>query len=431
MTNFNPKNPSKYLGTNKFITFFVTRNRQPIGSDYRQPETGTLYSVGTVWQVGKDPTTGFEGELWMLSKIVSNVAYWVHIGSSGEIAVDSFQVQAATAPGVNPVTPDATGLVTVNAALVAAHSVPIETRTRALNAYNVEVQLSSLVTPTPVNSNAVGLSSFNTNQFDFDATSGMVSLKGSTVNPAITAINPDTGANVTPLSTGVLKAHGQNPASTNGVETYNIAADELGIRLKTPFLGSYIFQNNASTTFQDLASRNTDTNSASYARLAASVVAASAADAFFIAAVEAVANYAFGIDNSDSQKFKWTFNPSAPTPSSGTELLVLESNGNFEQKAGQIVHMITPGAYPYTAVATDYYIRVDTTAAARTINLPNTTTTGRTYVIKDSVGNATANNITVTTPGGAVLIDGAATNVIGANYGFRRYTFNGTGYEVN
>lgn len=79
MPNFNPLNPTKFLGTNKYITFFVTRNRQPTGADYRQPETGTLYSVGTVWQVGKDPTTGVEGELWMLSKIVANVAYWVVI----------------------------------------------------------------------------------------------------------------------------------------------------------------------------------------------------------------------------------------------------------------------------------------------------------------------------------------------------------------
>ncbi len=81
MGNFNPKLPTKYSGTNKYITFFVTRDRSPTGADFRQPETGTLYSIGTVWQVGKNPTTGTEGDLWMLSKIVANVGYWVMISS--------------------------------------------------------------------------------------------------------------------------------------------------------------------------------------------------------------------------------------------------------------------------------------------------------------------------------------------------------------
>lgn len=81
MGNYNPKLPTKYTGTNKYITFFVSRNRSPTGADYRQPETGTLYSVGTVWQVSKNPTTGTEGDLWMLSKIVANVGYWIKISS--------------------------------------------------------------------------------------------------------------------------------------------------------------------------------------------------------------------------------------------------------------------------------------------------------------------------------------------------------------
>lgn len=81
MGNFNPKLPTKHVGTNKYITFFVSRNRSPTGADYRQPETGTLYSVGTVWQVSKNPTTGTEGDLWMLSKIVANVAYWIQIAN--------------------------------------------------------------------------------------------------------------------------------------------------------------------------------------------------------------------------------------------------------------------------------------------------------------------------------------------------------------
>jgi hypothetical protein len=107
MGDFNPRLPTKYNGTNKYITFFVTRNRSPTGADYRQPETGTLYALGTVWQVGKNPTTGAEGDLWMLSKIVANVAYWVMI-SSGVVGP---LLGLTTPEGTSPVFPNVFGLI--------------------------------------------------------------------------------------------------------------------------------------------------------------------------------------------------------------------------------------------------------------------------------------------------------------------------------
>lgn len=72
-----PHSPNKYLGTQQYLIPFVTRNRQPTGADYRQPETGKLYPLGAVWQVGKNPVNGLEGDLWYLTKIVANVAFWV------------------------------------------------------------------------------------------------------------------------------------------------------------------------------------------------------------------------------------------------------------------------------------------------------------------------------------------------------------------
>lgn len=111
MPNFNPLNPTKFLGTNKYITFFVSRNRRPTGADYRQPETGTLYSVGTVWQVGKNPTTGTEGELWMLSKIVANVATWIQLQANVEI-LEQFTTNLG-----GPVVPDVNDNIFVNASV--------------------------------------------------------------------------------------------------------------------------------------------------------------------------------------------------------------------------------------------------------------------------------------------------------------------------
>lgn len=95
--------------------------------------------------------------------------------TGGGMAVDSFTVQAATAPGVNPVVPAGTGIVTVNGAAVAAHSVPVETRTRAVNTYNVEVQYSSAVGATDATKS--GLAHFDSSDFSVDA-NGFVSLNG-------------------------------------------------------------------------------------------------------------------------------------------------------------------------------------------------------------------------------------------------------------
>lgn len=81
-----PNNPTKYAGTDQYITPSVIRNRRPTTADFKQPETGNYYPVGCIWQVGltkgrgappTPPLTGEQGELWILSKIVANSATWV------------------------------------------------------------------------------------------------------------------------------------------------------------------------------------------------------------------------------------------------------------------------------------------------------------------------------------------------------------------
>lgn len=75
------KNPTKYLGPNVSIVSIVTRNRIPTGADIRQGTTGQYYPIGSYWIISRDPTTGTEGDLYWLSKIVANVAFWVQVGS--------------------------------------------------------------------------------------------------------------------------------------------------------------------------------------------------------------------------------------------------------------------------------------------------------------------------------------------------------------
>lgn len=85
---------------------------------------------------------------------------------------------------------------------------------------------------------------------------------------------------------------------------------------------------------------------------------------------------------------------------------------------------------PYIVLPADQYISVDCSGAPITIDLPNAPATGRSFVIKDRLGNAATNNITVTTIGGVVTIDGATSYVMNVNKQAINLIFSGTAYEV-
>lgn len=91
---------------------------------------------------------------------------------------------------------------------------------------------------------------------------------------------------------------------------------------------------------------------------------------------------------------------------------------------------VNHAASPYTVLAADYYISCDVTAGVITINLPNAPTANRTFIIKDKVGLAATSNITVTTVGGAVNIDGATTFVMNTAYQSIQLIFNSVSYEI-
>jgi len=91
---------------------------------------------------------------------------------------------------------------------------------------------------------------------------------------------------------------------------------------------------------------------------------------------------------------------------------------------------VNGGVSTYTVLTTDYYISVDTSAGAVTLRFPNAPTSNRSWVIKDRTGNASTNNINVTTPSGAVFIDGQITYKILSNFGSVSVIFNGLTYEI-
>lgn len=163
-----PHSPTKYTGPKDFLVGFVTRERRPTGADYLQPETGKKYPIGCVWQVGRNPTTGSEGELWALTKIVANIAYWIRYVDVSPI--EAIQVDAFTAPGTNPVVPTINGLVTVTGGQVAAGTIganAIRTDSLAANTFTVEIQRSTAVAASNVINN--GISHYQTSDFLLDA----------------------------------------------------------------------------------------------------------------------------------------------------------------------------------------------------------------------------------------------------------------------
>lgn len=91
---------------------------------------------------------------------------------------------------------------------------------------------------------------------------------------------------------------------------------------------------------------------------------------------------------------------------------------------------VTNATSPYTVLADDNYISANVTAGTVTIRLPNAPTIGRVFTIKDKVGLSATNNITVTTVGGTVTIDGATSFVMNTAYEAISVIFNGLTYEV-
>ncbi len=112
-----------------------------------------------------------------------------------------------------------------------------------------------------------------------------------------------------------------------------------------------------------------------------------------------------------------------------TGLTGLTVTGPTTLNGAQIVKQTTPGAYPYAVLTTDYVVYVDT-SAARTIQLPNAPTSGQIFIIKDTTGTANTFNISLTTVGGVVTIDGSTTYTISSNWASVQVVFNGTSYRI-
>lgn len=129
---------------------------------------------------------------------------------------------------------------------------------------------------------------------------------------------------------------------------------------------------------------------------------------------------ASAIDGSSTISYNGiNFSGSSSVISTTTQTPLITSN--------DAIKVTTPGAYPYTVIDTDALIKVDT-SLARGITLPASPSTGQRHIIKDTVGSAATNNITVTPSAGNV--DGAATYTINIDYGSATFVYSGSEWSV-
>lgn len=127
--------------------------------------------------------------------------------------------------------------------------------------------------------------------------------------------------------------------------------------------------------------------------------------------------------------------PVLTTLTAGTNISITNGAGSITIAANTTSQVsgytgVNNAASPYTALSTDYYLGVDSTAGTVSILLPNAPATGRIFSVKDSFGQSATNNITITTVGGVVTIDGATTFVMNTTYESASFIFNGVSYEV-
>lgn len=234
-TGLSPKDPNKYLGPNLFLSTVVTRNRSPTGADIKNPANGAYYRTGSFWLTGPNPTTGFQGDLWYLSKIVANVAYWLEITGSLTGPLLQIAVQATNGIAPNPVNPTGGGIIGVSATVVAPISIPAITRTNLDSTFTVEIQRAIA---TGVSSNvANGLSHFNSAHFSVDA-NGFVSLIGGGSAIDSITVQATSGAGTNPVvpnpATGDMTVSAALVAATGvPAQTKSTAANSYTVEIQT------------------------------------------------------------------------------------------------------------------------------------------------------------------------------------------------------
>jgi hypothetical protein len=125
-------------------------------------------------------------------------------------------------------------------------------------------------------------------------------------------------------------------------------------------------------------------------------------------------------------------NPVLSTLTAGTGITITNGAGSITiaSSGSSTLTYTNVNTTPYVVLATDEYLGVDSSGGPITVQLPNAPAVGRVFIVKDRTGSAFANNITITTVGGAVLIDGSPSFVMNTAYESAEVLFDGTTYQI-
>lgn len=91
---------------------------------------------------------------------------------------------------------------------------------------------------------------------------------------------------------------------------------------------------------------------------------------------------------------------------------------------------VTFAMSPYTVTDTDYFLSVDSSGGPVTINLPDSTTNYRQFIVKDRLGQATTNNITIKSLSGVTKVDQQNSYVFVDNFESFECLYFSANYEV-
>lgn len=222
-------------------------------------QSGRNYQPNTPTQIkrikeSRPPTTNdyrnfFPGDEWLdddgqdwwkfVERTAPTSGLWVKIGGTSAV-VETFTVDASSAPGTNPVVPNASNDVTVTGAQVASGVVGanvIRTDSLTANTYTIEIQRSA--DSAAADSTLNGVSHFDNTQFTVDS-DAFVQLVGG-AGPALQSVNVDTSSApgtdpVVPDGSGQITVTGAQVASgiigTNVIRTDSLAANTYTIEIQ-------------------------------------------------------------------------------------------------------------------------------------------------------------------------------------------------------
>lgn len=204
----------------------VVYPRSPTSNDTQS------FKVGQFWLDSSTPT------LWYLSSFSQSAgilqATWTEVQGG---FIDSFTVDAFTAPGTNPVVPDGAGLIAITGAQVATGTVGTNViRTDSLAANSITIEIQRTTTAAAADADLNGVCHFDSSQFAVDS-DGFVTLSGGgaaidsfTVPSGTSPVVPDGAGNVDlPAGNGFAFTGGTNAMTGNMVSPFTGAFTFSGI----------------------------------------------------------------------------------------------------------------------------------------------------------------------------------------------------------